>query len=1151
MTETFHTAQKYNRFDSGTEFDLSDFRLFSKRTLVQDDVFIAGNYIYLETRVLFDGVFEYLSQENLEIVAKLRANNDEKRNIYLGTNYSEIENILKSTDRVFSNNEYYPNDDSKEEYYYPEKTKQYYIQTLNVYYNNYNIPVTGIKFTFIRSYPHPPKLIQLENCSRIFSESVTLKWDKNLYTDSFDLYLHRDKEKVVNLNPNALIRSNLKTEEYSLNDLDNGASYYWLVLAKQNNSQHQTKSEVYSFLVDSNTNNKLENSKIIEISSLEKLREISSKPGYWDKSFILTRDIDASTTIDWNDGAGFTPIGNDSLAFTGAFNGNNHKITNIHINRPKKSNVGFFGYLDSVLVKDLWIESATIRGLNNIGILAGVSDNSSQIINCHTSGEILCDYIYGNNLAIYDEFKKNPQKEILYTMNSGGLVGINKNSSIIKLSSSSAMVEGNKVVGGLVGENSGGSKIIDSFASGDIFGYHTVGGLVAQNVRHVTEEYIGSKRKDQDTLKTELVKCYSMGTVKGELDYVSDAYLVCGGYDKHFGGFSDNTSIIGGLVGLNDSYIKNSYTTSNVNGDSGIGILVGLSLLKFSYNVDGLSQDNLDYSKIINSFYNYDKSLLNGEKVKSQLGLSDALFSEWKKQYLSQSLKNIDLSNSILIKTPEDLQNVIFTMHNPKAKYELKADLDLTEYANLYIPFLYGTFNGNGHTIKNLSIDNQDSKFLGLFGEIIGGRVNDLILENAKITGFNNVGILAGKITNKSTIGNITVRGDIIDGAIIGGLAATVDNSHITNCSCEIKILKEGKKDNKEHFSYILFSDRSKSIEIGGLIGNCNKTIISNCQTEIMYMYNIDSATNAGFIGKASDSKITESHSTAMIKNGGKSAGFIASIVVTDIENCYSKSLITSQDKHAGFVYDVNYSNITNSFSVCYVYKERRLSRFIEENRHTNITNCYYEIDDCLELKKANNEIYYADLKKKETYTDTGWDFDNVWEINRADNQGYPTLKHTKIRFMKSFYEPELKKIKTNSEEREITSLNESIKTALQEFRMDLSPEKVSKINQVNEINRKELKKIKDKDKNNDKCQWIDLDKSRKEKVYAPRQNRISNEKNRNEDNKENYIEENNNLVTSAGNNHLDMNTKRKLLMFTSGGLISVILIFLALKLFL
>ena len=63
--------------------------------------------------------------------------------------------------------------------------------------------------------------------------------------------------------------------------------------------------------------------------------------------YALGKNIDASGTVSWNSGAGFAPVGDETFAFTGNFDGLGHTINSLTINRPTTDSVGLFGKLDS------------------------------------------------------------------------------------------------------------------------------------------------------------------------------------------------------------------------------------------------------------------------------------------------------------------------------------------------------------------------------------------------------------------------------------------------------------------------------------------------------------------------------------------------------------------------------------------------------------------------------------------------------------------------------------------------------------------------------------------------------------------------------------------------------------------------------------
>jgi hypothetical protein len=83
------------------------------------------------------------------------------------------------------------------------------------------------------------------------------------------------------------------------------------------------------------------------IANLDDLKWLSGASSAWGGHFIQTADIDASATAGWDDGKGFSPIGNYVPPFTGTYDGGGHIITRLTINRPEQDNVGMFGVIGS------------------------------------------------------------------------------------------------------------------------------------------------------------------------------------------------------------------------------------------------------------------------------------------------------------------------------------------------------------------------------------------------------------------------------------------------------------------------------------------------------------------------------------------------------------------------------------------------------------------------------------------------------------------------------------------------------------------------------------------------------------------------------------------------------------------------------------
>ncbi len=63
--------------------------------------------------------------------------------------------------------------------------------------------------------------------------------------------------------------------------------------------------------------------------------------------YILTQNIDCSDTVNWNEGAGFVPIGTNGNPFQGTLNGQGYEVTGLTINNPIAGDTAIFGSIGS------------------------------------------------------------------------------------------------------------------------------------------------------------------------------------------------------------------------------------------------------------------------------------------------------------------------------------------------------------------------------------------------------------------------------------------------------------------------------------------------------------------------------------------------------------------------------------------------------------------------------------------------------------------------------------------------------------------------------------------------------------------------------------------------------------------------------------
>lgn len=230
-----------------------------------------------------------------------------------------------------------------------------------------------------------------------------------------------------------------------------------------------------------------------QIASFENLLWVSENTDSWTSNFIQTADIDASQSQDINNGQGWSPLGYwhsevDFERFTGSYNGNNHVISGIYINRPNTENVGFFGELNSASVSDLGLINLDITAQGYAGSLAGYSTGCS-ITNCFAIGSINAEYwvggLIGGNVgnshveSCFTNVDVNASGEYGSYVRAGGFVGVNRDSAIINcysLGDVTSEIDG--LVGGFIGYN---AKIVAEMNDAIIQNCYSIGKVLVEN----------------------------------------------------------------------------------------------------------------------------------------------------------------------------------------------------------------------------------------------------------------------------------------------------------------------------------------------------------------------------------------------------------------------------------------------------------------------------------------------------------------------------------------------------------------------------------------------------------------------------------------------------------------------------------------------
>gem|GEM_PF-3970509 len=232
-----------------------------------------------------------------------------------------------------------------------------------------------------------------------------------------------------------------------------------------------------------------------QIARLSDLALVAQNSSTWGAYFVQTSDIDASQTSTWDDSddnsdgnkyndandltmegnnEGFSSLGNNTIAFSGVYDGSGYKIDKLHINRSSTKYVGLFGKIAGVsdespaVIKDLQISHVSITGEGNIGGMAGYNFNSN-ISKCAVSGSIMSSsstgYVggfVGYNVGQYCELSQSSSNVIIESNGSGsyigGFVGRNRGDAVISRCYSEGSVTGaGGKIGGFAGQVNGSS----------------------------------------------------------------------------------------------------------------------------------------------------------------------------------------------------------------------------------------------------------------------------------------------------------------------------------------------------------------------------------------------------------------------------------------------------------------------------------------------------------------------------------------------------------------------------------------------------------------------------------------------------------------------------------------------------------------------
>lgn len=309
--------------------------------------------------------------------------------------------------------------------------------------------------------------------------------------------------------------------------------------------------------------------------------------------------------------------------------------------------------------------------------------------------------------------------------------------------------------------------------------------------------------------------------------------------------------------------------------------------------------------------------------------------------------------------------------------YALGSDINMYEYllTNTWAPIgtennpFTGTFDGRGHSINNLYIENE---YAGLFGYTDGATIKNITLWGTNIYGMQ-VGALISNSKN-SSISNIIVTGNVYykyyyDSDYVKSLGSVIGKS--SNDKLE-KISSYASVGSSDYFN--------RPSYIGGIIGYAEDIVLK----QIFYKGDLFNGTHiGGIIGDASGITIENSTVIANISKYSSASGLIGLLKKSYFGSnisCIFLNITFDNENSGNEIYNLEEENV----KVAQIY-------YVDNGKNTGISGvCGTSIyDNCYNVFKISRENFYIPT----TYKTIDLNYTYLPEQYRTlkiSDEGYP-----------------------------------------------------------------------------------------------------------------------------------------------------------------
>jgi PKD repeat protein/photosystem II stability/assembly factor-like uncharacterized protein len=286
----------------------------------------------------------------------------------------------------------------------------------------------------------------------------------------------------------------------------------------------------------------------------------------------------------------------------------------------------------------------------------------------------------------------------------------------------------------------------------------------------------------------------------------------------------------------------------------------------------------------------------------------------------------------------------------------------------------FGHYNGNGHSIKNISINRPALVYVGLFGWALGADLENINLQNVNIIGSKRVGALAGKVSDGGYVSNCNSSGNVTAEVFSAGLIANLYAK---------SILKNSYSSVHVHMT------PGTNQQAGGLIARVMASTVENCYA----VGQVDGLNTfaGGLIAIVSDSSaVTGCFAAGDVSCDYITGGLIGNALVSTISNCYATGSTNGIDNTGGLVGSGSDLSIMNCYATGYVNHSGSAAGGLVGSYDGTVSSSasFWNLETTGSANSGAGEGKTTlDMITQATFN--GWPFGTVWNIYEGTTYPY------------------------------------------------------------------------------------------------------------------------------------------------------------------